>query len=217
MRTLRRRLLVTSLCLAVSVFLSAGLSHAKKGGSKVEVEVEADLQPCGASALATSPCDPTGIPPEPDAEGEAKHKKETRNGVVKKDEFKGKVKIPIDPDSQLGIIDEAAAEGADIRLILSRAGADFAECRLAFDEIEAEDGEDRAEYKVDVRIKKGAVQAKKGVCDLNLTTAAIDLGVPDAQAGDVVTATLVNPTETNKNPADRTLDVDFLQGTFELD
>lgn len=211
MRTLPKRLLAAPLCLAVSVFMLAGVSYAKKGGSKVKVEVEADLQPCGASALATSPCDPTGIPPEPDAEGEAKHKKETRNGVIKKDEFKGKVKIPIDQNSQLGIIDEAAAEGADIRLILSRAGVDFAECRLAFDEIEAEDGEDRAEYKVDVRIKKGAVQAKKGVCDVDLTTAAIDSGVPDALADDVVTATLVT------NPANRTLDVDFLQGTFELD
>jgi hypothetical protein len=213
MRALRRRLLVTTICLAVSVFVSAGVSHAKKGGSKVKVKVEAELEPCGAVAPATSPCAPGGTPPESDAKGEAKHEKETRNGVIKKDEFKGKVKIPVDPGSQLGIIDEAAAEGADIRLILSRAGADFAECRLVFDEIEEEDDDDevQAEYKVDVRIKKGAVQAKKGVCDMDLATADIQSGVPDAQAGDVVTATLV------VNPADRTLDVDFLQGTFELD
>lgn len=216
MYALRRKLLVTILCLSVSVFESAGVSHAKSG-SKVKVEVEADLQPCGALAPATSPCNSAGTPPEPDAEGEAEREQETRNGVVKKNEFKGKVKIPIDLNSRLGIIDQAAAERADIRLILSRAGADFAECRLAFAEIETEDEEDQAVYKVDVRIKKGAVQAKKGVCDLNLATAAIDLGVPDVQADDVVTATLVTPTETNKNPVDRTLDVDFLQGTFELE
>jgi len=205
MRVLRRGLLITTICLAVSVFLSAGVSHAKKGGSKVKVEVEADLQPCGAVAPATSPCAPAGIPPESDAEGQAKHKKETHKGVVKKDEFKGTVKIPF-PSSALGIIDETAAEGADIRLILSRAGFDFAECFLEFDEIEEEDDEVQAEYKVDVRIKKGAVQAKKGVCDVDLSTAGIQSGVPDAQADDVATARLVaggTPT-------------DFLQGTFEL-
>ena len=216
MRALRRGLLVTTICLAVSVFVSAGVSHAKKGGSKVKVEVEAEIEPCGALAPATSPCATGGTIPEPGAEGEAKHEKETKKGVVKKDEFKGKVKIPF-PSSALGILDETAAEGADIRLILSHAGTDFAECRLVFDEIEEEDGDDddddddddavMAEYKVDVRIKKGAVQAKKGVCDVNLSTTGIQSGVPDAQADDVATTRLVvggTPT-------------DFLQGTFELD
>jgi hypothetical protein len=206
MQALRRRLLVTTICLAASVFLSTGVSHAKKGGSKIKVKVEADLQPCGAVAPATSPCDPAGTPPEPDAEGTARHEKESKSGVVKKDEFKGKVKIPVDPSSQLGIIDEAAAEGADIRMILSRAGTDFAECLLEFDEVEDEDGEDQAEYKVDVRLKKGAVQAKKGMCDIDLLAAGIQSGIPDAKAGDIVTATLV------VNSANRTLDVDFLQG-----
>ena len=224
MRELRRGLLVTTICLAASVFLSAGVSHAKKADSKVKVKVEADLQPCGAVLPATSPCAPGGTPPEPDAEGTAKHEKETQKGVVKKDEFKGKVKIPVDPGSKLGIIDEATAEGADIRMILSRQDGttgiftDFAECRLAFDKIEMEDEEDDgdnskayAEYKVEVLVKKGAVQAKKGICDMNPTTAAIELGIPDAKAGDVVTATLV------VNPANRALDVDFLQGTFKND
>jgi len=202
MRVMRRGLLVTTTCLAASVFLSAGVSHAKKSSSTVKVKVEADLHPCGAVLLATSPCVTGGTPPEPGAEGEAKHEKETKGGVVKKDEFKGTVKIPF-PSPALGIIDETAAEGADIRLILSRLGVDFAECRLVFDEIEAEDDDDdvavMAEYKVDVRIKRGAVQAKKGEC----TTMAGVSVVPDAQAGDVVTAT--------------TLGVDFLQGTFEKD
>ncbi|PTL34851.1 hypothetical protein CLG94_12720 [Candidatus Methylomirabilis limnetica] len=213
MRVLRRGLLATTICLAVSVFLSAGVSHAKKGGSKIKVEVEAELEPCGAVAAATSPCAPSGTPPESDAEGKAEHKKETHKGVIKKDEFKGKVKIPVDPASALGIVDEDAAEGADIRLILSHADGpgsftDFAECRLAFDEIEEEDDDDevQAEYKVDVRIKKGAVQAKKGVCHINLATTA-ELGVPDARAGDLVTATLITG-------GTRT---DFLQGTFDLD
>lgn len=208
MRTLRRRLLVTTICLAVSVFLSAGVSHAKKGGSKVKVEVEAELEPCGAISPATSPCAPTGTPPEPNAEGKAKHKKETWNGVIKKDEFKGTVKIPVDPASALGIVDEASAENADVRLILSRAGAEFAECRLVFDEIEGEDEDDdddddeiQAEFKVDVRIKNGALQEKKGICTMTTTGEHV---VPNAQVGDVATATLVTGgTQT-----------DFLQGTF---
>jgi Fe-S cluster assembly iron-binding protein IscA len=208
MRALRRGLLVATICLAVSVFLSAGVSHAKSG-SEVKVEVEAELEPCGALAPATSPCATGGTIPEPGAEGEAKHEKETKKGVVKKDEFKGEVRIPVDPASVLGIVDEAAAEGADVRLILSRAGVDIAECRLAFDEIEEEDDDDevQAEFKVDVRIKKGAVQAKKGECDIDLLTAGIQSGVPDAQADDVATARLVvggTPT-------------DFLQGTFDPD
>lgn len=206
MRALRRGLLVTTICLAVSVFLSAGVSHAKSG-SKVKVKVEADLQPCGAVAPATSPCDPTGTPPEPGAEGKAKHEKETRNGVLKKDEFKGTVKIPVSLTSALGIVDQTAAENADVRLILSRGGTDFAECFLEFDEVEDEDGEIEAEFKVDVRIKKGSVQAKKGVCDTDLAIAGIQSGVPDAQADDVATARIVaggTPT-------------DFLQGTFEKD
>lgn len=214
MRALRRGLLATTICLAASVFLSVGVSHAKKASSTVKVKVEADLQPCGAATPPTSPCTTGGTPPEPGAEGEAKHEKETQKGVVKKGEFKGKVKIPVDPGSKLGILNEATAKGADFRLILSHAnGTDFAECRLAFDKIEEEDDDDevQAEYKVDVRMHKGAVQAKKGVCDVDLTNVAIDSGVPDAQANDVATATLV------VNPADRTKDVDFLQGTFELD
>ena len=210
MRALRRGLLVTTICLAVSVFLSAGVSHAKKGGSKVKVEVEADLQPCGAVA-PPAPCDPTGAPPEPDAEGKAKHKKETRNGVIKKDEFKGTVKIPVDPASLLGITDETAAENADIRLILSRNGTDFAECLLEFDEIDEDDDDDelQAQFKVHVRIHKGATQAKKGVCDIDLGTSDIQSGVPDSQSGDVATATFVI------DPNTRGADVDFLQGTFE--
>lgn len=216
MRALRRGLLVTTICLAVSVFLSAGVSHAKKADSKVKVKVEADLQPCGAVPTATSPCDPAGTPLEPGAEGEAKHKKETQKGVVKKDEFKGTVKIPF-PSTALGITDEDKAKAADVRLILSQAGTPFAECRLAFDKIEADDDDDdddaavMAEYKVSVRMQKGTVQAKKGVCDVDLLTADIQSGVPDAQADDLVTATLV------VDSTDRTKDVDFLQGTFVKD
>lgn len=212
MGVLRERLFATAVCIAVSAFLSAGVSEAAK---KVKIEVEAELEPCGAISPATSPCDPSGTPPEPGAEGTVEHKQESQNSVVKKNEFKAEVKIPF-PSAPLGITDEAAAESADIRLILSHAdGSEFAECRLAFAEIESEDEDDDeddsgvyAEYKVDVRIKKGVVQAKKGTCTL------IDPpgpGVPNAMAGDVATATLVS------DSTNRILDVDFLQGPFEAD
>lgn len=194
MRALYKSLLVTTLCVAVSVFMLDGVSHAKKGGnsgSKVKIDVRAELEPFDGS-------------PEEDAEGKARHKKETRtrDGVTttKKDEFKATVKIPVDPASALGIVDEDAAEDADIRLILSRDGANFAECLLEFQEIE---DDDEAEFKVDVRIKKGALREKKGMCTMTADGSHV---VPDAQAGDVATATHVAAGGTR---------TDFLRGTFE--
>jgi hypothetical protein len=168
----------------------ADVSHAKKGGnsgSKVKIEVRAELDPLDTN------------PPEPDAEGQARHKKETRNGVIKKDEFKATVKIPF-PSSALGITTETEAENADIRLILSNTAV----CFLEFDEIEDEDDEgEMAEFKVDVRIKKGAVQEKKGMCTLTAGGSV----VPDAQDGAVATA---------RHIAAGGTPTDFLQGTFEL-
>lgn len=192
MRTLYRSLLVPTLCVAVSVLMFADVSHAKKGGnsgSKVKIEVRAELEPIGTS--------------EPDAEGQARHKNETRNGVIKKDEFKATVKIPF-PSSALGITTETEAENADIRLILSNTVGNFAVCFLEFDEIEDEDDEgEMAEFKVDVRIKKGAVQEKKGMCTLTAGGSV----VPDAQDGAVATA---------RHIAAGGTPTDFLQGTFEL-
>lgn len=179
MRALYRSLLVATLCVAVSVFMFDGVSDAKKGGgSKVKLEVRAELEPFGSPA------------PEPDAEGKARHKKETRtkNDVmtIKKDEFKAAVEFPV-PSPGLEIADEAAAEDAEVLLILSRGGVDFATCLMEFDEVE----DDEAEFKVDVRIRKDTLRERKGTCGGS---------VPDAQAGDVATATL------NGTP--------FLQGTF---
>ncbi len=186
MQALYRSLLVTTLCVAVSVFMFAGVSQAKKGGSsgsKVKVEVRAELEPFGTS-------------PEPDAEGQARHKKETRTRdevpTIKKDEFKATVKIPV-PSPALGITDEASAESANVSLILSNTGGIFANCQLEFDEIDEDDDDEmQAEFKVDVRLKNGTVRDKKGACGGT---------VPNAQENDVATAT-VNGT-------------DFLQGTFE--
>lgn len=228
MRTVQKRVLVGILSLTVSIFLLDGVSHASKSKSKKSVKSSEVKVKVGAHLW------PSATSPEPDAEGEAKHEKETKRGIVKKDEFKAKVKIPIDPTSALGIVDEITAQNADVRVILSRAGADVAECRLKFDKIEYEDSDDedsdddddddddgnglQAEYKVEVQLKKGTVRAKKGLCDVNVTNvdgagnAMIDSGIPDAQAGDVATAILVDSTETAKNPVDRLVDTEFLQG-----
>ena len=176
--------------------------------SKIKVEVEAKMWPVGSPAI------------EPNAKGEAKHEQETKNGALKKDKFEGEVKISVGPTSGLGIVDETAARNANIRLLLSRAGASFAECRLDFYKIERKRGRVMAEYKVDVRMQNGAVQARWGECDVDLTNsdavgdAVIDSGIPNAQANDVSTALLVDSTEEDLNPGDRTLDDDFLDGVF---
>lgn len=238
MQMLHKSLLATTLSLAVSVFMFADISHAKKikkakPSSEVKVKVGAHLGPWDTS-------------PEPNAEGEAKHEKESKKGVVKKDEFEGAVKVPVDAMSGLGIVDQATATNADIRMILSHAdGTEFAECHLEFDgfddhddynyvdysrdEHNDDDDDDygaQAEYKVEVALKvlrkKGVVLVKHGVCDINLTNAdaagnaVIDVGIPDAQAGDVAMAILVDPSEADKNPADRALDTEFLEGTFVI-
>lgn len=202
MQAVYRSLLVAALCVAVSVFMVNGISHAKGGSpvSKVKVHVRAELEPFDTS-------------PEPDADGKVRHHKEVRKGVTKKDEFKGKVKIPVDPASALGLVDETSAENADIRVILRRNNTDYAECLLEFEEFEEEDDDDdegvQAHYRIHVRIKKGAAIAKKGTCDIDLTTVAINLGVPDVVAGDIATVTLVT------NPNNRGADIDFLEGIFE--
>jgi hypothetical protein len=180
----------------------------KSKQSKVKVEVEAKMWPVGSPAI------------EPNAKGEAKHEQETKNGALKKDKFEGEVKIPVGPTSGLGIVDEATARNADIRLLLSRAGASFAECRLDFYKIERKRGRVMAEYKVEVRMQSGAVQARWGECDVDVTNvdavgdAVIDSGIPNAQANDVSTALLVDSTEEDLNPGDRTIDEDVLQGMF---
>ena len=110
-------------------FALAGSAEAKKGNGKgggtEKVELEAELEPC---------CNT----PESEAEGDSERKSKTKDGVSKEERFKAEVEIPI--PNALGI-DESNAQSADIRLILSRAGTNYAECQLVFDEIEDDDGE----------------------------------------------------------------------------
>lgn len=157
--------------------LVVGTVDAKKGNGNngTTVQLQADLVPCCGN-------------PEPQATGEA-----DRRVSNKDNRFQAEVFIPVPNGIGVTI---GNARSADVRLILTRSGTDYAECRLVFDEVQQDKktGQVEAEYKLDLRNKK-----TRGSCSPSL---------PDIQAGDVGTATLVT------NPSDRTLDVDLLQGIF---
>jgi hypothetical protein len=178
-----------ALCVFFSIFALAGSIDAKSGNSASKTRFEADLDPCCANV-------------EPEAKGDAEFRLKTQKGAIKEKRFRAKIEIPI-PNTLN--IDESNAASADIRLILTRAGVDYAECSFVFTEIEQEfeDGvlENVAEYKIDIRQKKnGSVRSQKGTCNPEL---------PDVLEDDIATVMLV------VNPADRTQDIDLLQGTFD--
>jgi hypothetical protein len=162
--------------LSFFVFVAAK-AEAKKGSGNNganQVRLHTDLDPCCGN-------------PEPQATGEAQ-----RRITSKENRFQAEVEIPM--PNGLGIT-VGNAKTADVRLILSRGGTDYTECRLVFDDIQQDTtGQLDAEYKLDLRNKKS-----RGSCTA---------GLPDIQTGDVATATVVI------NPADRTQDIDLLQGTF---
>jgi hypothetical protein len=169
----------------VTAFLFAPIVEAKNGGNgKTSVRWQADLDPCCAT-------------PEPNANGEVDRRIDSQKGAVKDNRFTAEVYIPL--PNVLGI-DASNARSKDIRLILSRANTDYAECRLVFDDISTDPttGQTEVEYKLDLRVKKKPLKAR-GSCDG---------GLPTIENNDVVTAVLV------VNPADRTQDIDLLQGIF---
>jgi hypothetical protein len=77
---------------------------------------------------------------------------------------------------------------------------------------------EEAEFRLSVcnMLRKGSLilQNLVGTCDVDLATPGTQAGVPVVQAGDTATVTLVDPSEATLAPASRTLDKDFLQGTF---
>lgn len=189
---------LTALTLAVlALFVAGGVVSAKDGNSgKGGGKGGKGGSNSSADTRLEADLEPCCNTPEPKAEGDAERRTQTKNNAIKDDRFKVEVELPI--PNTLGI-DVGTARTADIRLILTRGTTDYAECRLVFDEIQQDKttGQIEAEYKLDLRANKTG----KGSCDG---------GLPAVQAGDVSTATLV------ANPADRTLDVDLLQGTFEV-
>ena len=163
----------------------------------VKTEVRAQLVPCCGN-------------PEPQAHGKADAKTQSRDGVLQQARFQAGVEIPV-PSTGLGITDPTTA---DIRLVLSRDGRDYAQCFLALDtdnEMDANDDDDDGaefEVKVALKVKNGTpvLKAGKGQCDINLTMANVQPGVPDVHAGDVATVSVFHPSPAPATP--------FLQGTF---
>ena len=146
--------------------------------------------------------------PEPNGTGLAQATTLSKPDVLQVDTFTGSVTIPI-PSPNLGI---TSASTADIRLVLSRAGADYAECFLVLaddgDNANNNDDEGQATYLTSiVKAKIRSLTLFKqfaGSCDVDLSTGGITPGVPAVQSGDVVTASSV--VSSVRTP--------FLQGTF---
>jgi hypothetical protein len=190
-------------------FAQAGVASA---GATVNTRFKTDLDACCAA-------------PSEDNDGDAEYRKQEKNSVTRDERFGARAKIEL-PSAALGIADAAAAAAADIRIILTRSAVDYAECSLPLWEIEQdfeiENGshvlKEEAEFRVSVRntLKKGSpiLQELVGACDIDLATPGVQGGVPAVQAGDTATVVLVDPSEASSPPASRTLDKDFLQGTF---
>jgi hypothetical protein len=171
---------------------SAGMAKNNGKSGNAKIRLEADLE---APAL---------IPVEGDGEGDARYDEQIHKGVSKTKRFHAKVKIPILNTSSLGVIDEAAAQNADVQLVLSH-GLDaldptpYATCVLQLTEIEQEieDGVpvSVAVYKVDVRSElRGRTQREReihGDCDIDVATAEVQNGTPVVTAGDTLDAVLL--------------------------
>jgi hypothetical protein len=158
--------------------------------------------------------------------GRADYKKQMIAGATTNQErFRAGVSIAL-PSPTLGIATVEDAQAADIRLILTHATADYAECSLIMvDTVKKAAKVNGAvvittfvDFLVDVRYlwnKGDPVQRNYvGWCDIDLSTPGIQDGIPPVQTFDIATVTLVDPSEASLDRASRTLDIDFLQGSF---
>lgn len=181
------------LLLVASAFPVASVGVAHAGEPVTQILNVAVLTPCCGN-------------PEPNGRGLAQANTLSKPNVLEVDAFSGSVTIPI-PSSNLGT---SSVPTGDIRLVLSRAGANYAECFLA----PTQEPENNWEEEEQATFLTSIVKVKiwsltlfrqfAGFCDVDLSTGAIDPGVPAVQSGDVVTAiSVVNSVRTP-----------FLQGTF---
>ena len=100
-----------------------------------------------------------------------------------------------------------AVNSAALVATLSRGGTPFAECIL--DRIVDRDQDfipdaKRWDFGVAVTNLSGDLKAPRGTCDTDLSTASVQRGVPDAQAGDTVSVRLVGGSNDGKVVADGT-------------
>jgi hypothetical protein len=168
--------------------MAAGVAHAGEVTQTLNVAV---LTPCCGS-------------PEPNASGSAQATVLVKPDLLRIDSFSASVTIP---HSGTGV---ANTSTADIRLVLSRAGADYAECFLVLVDDDDLSGTDDSQDTFLVNVVKAKVRGVTifrqfaGTCDVDLTTPGVSAGVPAVQAGDVVTASSVA----------NAVSTPFLQGTF---
>lgn len=102
--------------------------------------------------------------------------------------FRTWVKVPV-PSTVPAAADNAQASALTLSLTLSRDGAAYAVCDLVFNHLHKNPNSFRppyAEYRIDIRNKKGGIVSKKGVCDTDLAADGIQAGIPAPKAGDVL-------------------------------
>jgi hypothetical protein len=116
---------------------------------------------------------------EPGARGEAKLKTKTRGS-----QFEVELKIPV-PSASLAVANKIQAQEATLTLTLSRSGVPYAECDFdlkAFKRGKA--GVGSAKYKIEIYDRRGVLQERSGLCDIDLATAGAQTGLPAIQSGD---------------------------------
>jgi hypothetical protein len=110
------------------------------------------------------------------AKGKITHRVRDHGG---KEEFSVQLKLRF-PDPALELGTAGAASNAEVfAAFRDGAGAATSECRFEFDEIDRR----RAEYQVKLVRKGATLREKEGACDIDLTNAVADPGIPAPQGG----------------------------------
>lgn len=147
----------------------SGSSGSSSGTGAASSKLEAKLR---------SPSNPSSV-----THGSLKLARKAKKGVLKEEEFD--LRADIAPAS-------IADSTSELRVTVSRAGTPVTTCVAVFDELELKRGVQLAEYKVDLRRKgQGSLRAKAGYCDTDLSTPAVENGIPVLAIGDSVT--VINP------------------------
>ena len=125
-------------------------------------------------------------------------------------EFKAGLKIHL-PDAATGL-KRSNARTAVIAATLAADGAVYAECQLVFDHFLPGD---RAEYKLAVsersRDGRTTLRQNRGGCDIDLTQAGMQAGVPSARSGDAMELSYEPEDQTTGQPSKT---VELGRGTF---
>ena len=139
------------------------------GGSSSSSKLEAKL---------LSPSNPRSA-----THGSLKLSRKAKNGALREESLD--LRADIAPAS-------IADSTSELRVEISRLGTPVTTCVAIFDEIEVKRRVQLAEYKVDLKRKgTGLLRAKDGYCDVDLSTSAVENGVPVLAAGDTIT--VINP------------------------